>query len=238
MRVIKPFYLKDTLLLQIVSIGAGLSERDFVSFNIEVGQGCKVLIINQGATKIMKSVGESSAQQLININVDKDARLEYLPGLTIPFPKSNFYQAIEVNLSPGSEFGYMEIFSMGRVASLEDFMFSNITTQLIVNNGNVPAYFESFHIEPKMKGNMAVIGEYNYILTGLWTFNILDSDGIEEFDGGVLTWGWTVSGFSFIKGFSKIGNDMISKACHIVDDGRDRRGLEKIPWRQLSSAFL
>lgn len=56
------------------------------------------------------------ASQHVRILVEEDGELEYYPGLGIPYPDAEIHQRTEVLLSPGSRFGWFEIWTTGRTA--------------------------------------------------------------------------------------------------------------------------
>ena len=59
-----------------------------IQFN--VGPGAHVVVVNQSATKLHSMPEGQKASQRFRIHVAEDARLELYPGLTIPYPRSDF----------------------------------------------------------------------------------------------------------------------------------------------------
>lgn len=238
-RVVKPFYIGDTLVLQIISLGAGICSYDTVEINISVGEACKVILINQSATKILTSYGNERSENHININVGQYSTLEFYSGLIIPFPESELVQSIDVNLSRESKFGYLEILSSGRIEKGEDFLFRNISSNFLIKREKRLIFWENYSIKSYQKNNMAILGKYRYLCTGIWTYELSDDiRGLEEFDNGLLVWGRNHHGLTFIRGVARDGHLLIRNVCDLVDKLKREKKETVIPWQSLSSAFL
>ena len=62
----------------------------------------------QGATKIY-SMNSNSASQIVNITVDENCYLEYIPDQIIPYKNSRYYQKVNLNVHENSTLVYSEI---------------------------------------------------------------------------------------------------------------------------------
>ena len=103
-RILKPFYLKDWLLLQIITLGPGLVEGDIYEIKVKVNSFAKVILINQSATKVLTSSKGIGVKQNLDFTIEEHGELEYYPGLLIPFPKSIFSQNITVKMKKKFQF--------------------------------------------------------------------------------------------------------------------------------------
>lgn len=239
LRVVKPFYIQDTLILQVISLGAGISSDDIFQIKIEADEGCKVILINQSATKILKSTNGNYGENKISVNLGTNSVLEFYSGLIIPFPNSMFRQTVDVNIASGARFGYLEFLSVGRIERGEEFLFGKFSNTLHIKKQNKHVFWENYSMDKSKRGNLATIGSYRYIASGIWTYHLSTEDkGLEEFNKGMIIWSKNQSGLTFIRGFAQEGYPLIRRVCNMVNEFKKIRNDPLIPWENLSSAFL
>ncbi len=171
LRVMRGFPLEDgRLLVQIISAAPGLFAGDRYELSIEVGPGAKAVILTPAATKIHSMPDEGRAEQWIRARVELGGSLEIYPTLSIPFRESEFWQQVEVEISEGSRFGWLELWSFGRIAGGERNQFRGIGTRLRIDREGKPLYRDALELAPAA-GDPAAWGLLEgaaHSLTGCW----------------------------------------------------------------------
>ena len=126
----------------------------------------------QGATSIY-SMNANFASQIVNITVDENCYLEYIPDQIIPFKNSRYYQKVNLNVHSNSTLIYSEILTPGRVAMGESFEYDICYLKTHCKNQDKKIRFlENTKIEPKKQrlGDFGILGKYRtvgtvYVLT-------------------------------------------------------------------------
>ena len=120
----RALYLEDTLpamaYVYIVSPSGGILQGDRYQIDIKLGNNTFAHVTTQGATRIYK-MEKNYASQTININLEEESYLEYIPDQIIPFRNSRFYQEVNLNVHDNATMIYSEVIVPGRVASGEAF---------------------------------------------------------------------------------------------------------------------
>lgn len=113
----KPFYPGDgSCHVYVLHPPGGLAGGDDLDLSLRVGAGARVLATMPASTKFYRSTGAPS--RLVNrLEVEADARLEWLPPETILFGGSNATLATEVRLAAGARFLGWEGLVLGRPRS-------------------------------------------------------------------------------------------------------------------------
>jgi urease accessory protein len=118
-------------------------------------------------------MNSNSASQILNITVDENCYLEYIPDQIIPYQNSRFYQKVNLNIHDEATIIYSEVLTSGRVAMKESFDYDICYLRTYCKNQDSKfRCLENMKIEPKNQ-NMeiqGILGEYNivgtvYILT-------------------------------------------------------------------------
>jgi len=126
----------------------------------------------QGATRIY-SMNSNSASQMLNITVDENCYLEYIPDQIIPYKNSRYYQKVNLNIHDNGTLVYSEILTPGRVAMGESFEYDICFLRTHSKNQEKKIRFlENTKIEPKKQRlkDFGILGDYRitgtvYILT-------------------------------------------------------------------------
>lgn len=121
LKVQRPFYPEaDVCHTVLLHSAGGMVGGDRLSAKIDLSPNSRALITTAAATKIYRSDGEISHQQ-IQIDIGANACLEWLPQETIIFNQAKYQQDIRVNLAAGATFCAWDIVRLGRSASQETF---------------------------------------------------------------------------------------------------------------------
>ncbi|MHC5745632.1 MAG: urease accessory protein UreD [Nostoc sp.] len=123
LKVQRPFYPEGEKVCHsvILHTAGGMVGGDRLSSNIHLQPQTQALITTAAASKIYRSNG-LQAKQTIQMQVDTDACLEWLPQETILFNDAIYRQDLRVELAPRASFLGWEITRFGRSARGEKFL--------------------------------------------------------------------------------------------------------------------
>ena len=134
LQILKPQYTTHgEVLLYLLSPTGGVVQGDQYDLKLDLSTNAQVIFTTQAATKVY-AMPNDTANQAVFLKVGRNARLEYLPDPLILFRSSRFSQVIEVDISPGGIFVFQDIILPGRVSRQEDFVFTNFSSSLRVND--------------------------------------------------------------------------------------------------------
>jgi urease accessory protein len=123
LKVQRPFYPEGEKVCHsvILHTAGGVVGGDRLSSNIHLKTNAQALITTAAASKMYRSSG-LQARQTIEIQVDTDACLEWLPQETILFNGAIYRQDLRVELATGANYLGWEITRFGRSARGEKFL--------------------------------------------------------------------------------------------------------------------
>jgi urease accessory protein len=97
----RALYLEETFpemaYVYIISPSGGILQGDRYRIDITLTNSAKSHVTTQSATRIYR-MNKNFGSQIINLNVDKDCYLEYIPDQIIPFRDSRFYQVSNIKV--------------------------------------------------------------------------------------------------------------------------------------------
>jgi urease accessory protein len=114
-RVMPPFSFDSEAasLLYLINLTAGLLDGDGHLIEITARAGTRCLVTGQSATRVHPAVASYATQQW-TIEVEDGACLVVLPGPTIPFRGSRYFQRARVELAPTARLIWGDIWLPGR----------------------------------------------------------------------------------------------------------------------------
>ncbi|MFQ4144051.1 urease accessory protein UreD [Chlorogloeopsis sp. ULAP02] len=123
LKVQRPFYPegKNVCHSVILHTAGGIVGGDRLSCNFHLEPDAQALITTATASKIYRTNG-LQAKQTINIQIDANACLEWLPQETIVFNSALYRQDLRVELATGASYLGWEITRFGRTARGEKFV--------------------------------------------------------------------------------------------------------------------
>lgn len=123
LKVLRPFYPEGSKICHSVVLhtAGGLVGGDRNDLNFHLKPNAQALITTASASKVYRSNG-LQARQNIQIKVDNNACLEFLPQETIVFNGAIYRQDLRVELAPGASWISWEITRFGRSARGERFL--------------------------------------------------------------------------------------------------------------------
>ncbi|MBD2295201.1 urease accessory protein UreD [Anabaena sphaerica FACHB-251] len=171
-KIQRPFYPEGEQICHsvILHTAGGVVGGDSLSSQIHLQADTKVLITTAAASKIYRSNG-LPARQIVNIQVDEGACLEYLPQETILFNGAVYRQDVRVELATGSSFLGWEITRFGRSARGEKFVQGEMRSHTEIWQNNIPLWIdrqylpgseEVFHSPHGLAGN-PVVGSFLWV---------------------------------------------------------------------------
>ncbi len=123
LKVLRPFYPEGPAVCHSVVLhtAGGVVGGDRLDLNFHLEPNAQALITTVAAGKIYRS-NKLQARQSIQMQVDADACLEWLPLETIVFNGAIYRQDLRVELAPGASWLGWEITRFGRTARGERFL--------------------------------------------------------------------------------------------------------------------
>ena len=118
-------------------------------------------------------MNSNSATQMVNITLEENSYLEFIPDQIIPYQDSRFYQRMNLNVHDSATLFYSEIITPGRVAMGESFEYDvcYLKTRATNQNENL-RFIDITNLEPKIQkmSSFGILGKYTivgsvYILT-------------------------------------------------------------------------
>ncbi|MFQ5573436.1 MAG: urease accessory protein UreD [Nitrosopumilaceae archaeon] len=168
----------DKAHIYLMSSAGGMLQGDTLKIDIHAKDNTNAFVTTQAATKIYKAENRD-CRQYINILVDKDSFLEFLPKQIIPHKDSKFLQEVNVSFDKSSTLLYSEIISSGRIAHGEKFDFDSIRMRFDCKDKNGKILFsESSKFEPKNNKTKfnSLFGNQNLYCTIYIISQKIDSD--------------------------------------------------------------
>jgi urease accessory protein len=147
----KALYLDDDgrTTVYLMETSGGMVEGDMNNYSILCGNGSEVTLIPQSSTKVYPARFDLACRQNIKVNVEKDAKLTWMPETTIPFEHSIFLANTNIHLQPSSSLVFSEIFSSGRQKSAESFEFTRFSSKTLIYVEDKPIVFDHLDLTKK-----------------------------------------------------------------------------------------
>ena len=180
-----PSYLDDSgcAYTWLVNPSGGLVGGDHVLVEAQLQAGAHVLMTSPSANRVYRSLSEPALQE-IRLSVGPDARLEWLPEVTIPFAGSRFSQSIQVDLAPGATIVLWDAMASGRVARQERWAFASFENEICIRGlapaseaPPVPLAVERYRVGPESIGP---VGSWDYVAS---LFVVGDKIGADVWKG-------------------------------------------------------
>jgi urease accessory protein len=160
----RALYIEETCpemaYIYIISPSGGILQGDRYRTDITLKNHAKSHITTQSATRIYK-MNKNFGTQIINLDIDENCYLEYIPDQIIPFRNSKYYQVSNIKVHDTATCVYSEILTPGRVASNESFEYDICYMKVkAVNHLGKIRFIDIAKLEPK-KENITSFGIMN-----------------------------------------------------------------------------
>ena len=148
LRVMPPFFLdlEQVSLLYLITLTTGLLDGDGHRIEIAARKGTRAVVTGQSATRVHPAQSCFATQQWF-VEVEDDACLVVLPGPTIPFRGSRYFQRGRVELAPHARLIWGDIWLAGRYDRgdlSERFQFERIVQDFEVRRAGRLVYRDRF----------------------------------------------------------------------------------------------
>ncbi|GAA1274150.1 urease accessory protein UreD [Arthrobacter pascens] len=114
LRILRPHYLDESgqVCYVMVNPGGAYLGADLYVIDVEVGDGAKLLLTTQSATKIYRTPG-SFAEQRMTLRLGEGAQLELAPDQLIAYREASYRQNTLITLTPSSSLVMAEVITPG-----------------------------------------------------------------------------------------------------------------------------
>ncbi|MBP1133804.1 urease accessory protein [Arthrobacter sp. PvP023] len=114
LRILRPHYLDDSgqVCYVLVNPGGAYLGADRYVIDVEVGDGAKLLLTTQSATKIYRTPG-SFAEQRMSLRLGEGAQLELAPDQLIAYREASYRQNTRITVRPSSSLVMAEVVTPG-----------------------------------------------------------------------------------------------------------------------------
>jgi urease accessory protein len=157
----RALYLEDSLpsmaYLFIISPSGGILQGDRYRMDIVLKNKARAHITTQGATRVYR-MERNYATQIVNVTVDEESYLEFVPDQIIPYRDCRFFQTVNMKIHESGTLLHTEMITPGRVARGESFQYDICYMKVSARNQNDTLRFiDIAMLEPK-KRNMKTLG--------------------------------------------------------------------------------
>ena len=160
-----PSYLDDSgcAYTWLVNPSGGLVGGDHVSVEAQLHAGTHVLMTSPSANRVYRSLSEPVLQE-VRLSVGPEARLEWLPEVTIPFAGSRVRQSIHVELAPGATVVLWDAMASGRVARQERWAFAAVENEICIRTPLGGSVVERYCLVPgRLPESVGLVGSWDYV---------------------------------------------------------------------------
>ena len=141
----------------------GLVGGDHVSVEAQFHAGTHALMTSPSANRVYRSLSKPVLQE-IRLSVGPEARLEWLPEVTIPFAGSRVRQSIHVDLAHGSTVVLWDAIASGRVARQERWAFTSIENEICIRTTLGCSVVERYRLVPgRLPESVGLVGSWDYV---------------------------------------------------------------------------
>src|SRR5882672_3758634 len=169
LRIVRAFQLDDgAALVHLHNLSGGVLGGDHLDVTVKVGPRAVAQVTSTGATRIYRSRKNAEpAEQRLQISVEDDGLVEYLPDQLIPFAGSSYRQETRIELGANAGLFWWETVAPGREAGNEIFGYDLLQLKTWISALGQPIAIEHMRIEPARRStsSLARLGAYAYFST-------------------------------------------------------------------------
>ena len=177
-----PSYLDDSgcAYTWLVNPSGGLVGGDHESVEAQLHVRTHVLMTSPSANRVYRCLSEPAMQE-VRFSVGPDARLEWLPEVTIPFAGARLRQSIHVDLAPGATVILWDAIASGRVARQERWAFTAVENEIHIKTHRSGSVVERYCLVPgRLPESVGLVGSWDYVAS---LFVIGDAVGADVWKG-------------------------------------------------------
>lgn len=149
----------------LVNPSGGLVGGDRLSVKITAGPHSRVLLSSPSATRVYRSAREP-VRQRVELTVRRDAVVEWVPEVTIPYAGARFDQRIHATVEPGATLLLWNAFASGRIARNERWAFDQLDDEVRISMPSAGTVLERLCLRRGAPGwENALAREWDYVGT-------------------------------------------------------------------------
>jgi len=130
----------------LVTTSGGLVGGDRLDVSVEIEAGARVQVMGQAAEKVYRSNGPDTHFN-VDLSVEADAYLEWLPQETIIFDQARLRRTTMVDVAEGGEFSGAEMLVFGRIAMGETVLSGLIRDVWDVRKDGKRVWADALHLD-------------------------------------------------------------------------------------------
>ena len=138
LRVLRPHYLDDSgqVCYVVVNPGGAYLGADLYVIDVEMGDGAKLLLTTQSATKIYRTP-DSFAEQRMRLRLGEGAQLELAPDQLIAYREARYRQNTQITMHPTSSLVMSEVITPGWSPDGASFRYEELRlrTEIVIESG-------------------------------------------------------------------------------------------------------
>jgi urease accessory protein len=166
-----------------VNPSGGLVGGDHVSVEARLHAGTHVLMTSPSANRVYRSLSEPVLQE-IRLSVGPEARLEWVPEVTIPFAGARLRQSIHVDLAPGATVVLWDAMASGRVARQERWAFAAVENEIHIRTPLWGSVIERYRLVPgRLPESVGLVESWDYVASLFVIGDAVDADVWKRLDG-------------------------------------------------------
>ncbi|HEU5238208.1 MAG TPA: urease accessory protein UreD [Pyrinomonadaceae bacterium] len=169
LRIVRGFQADDGgSLVHLHNLSGGVLGGDRLDLSVEVGPRAVAQLTSTGAARIYRSRKNAEpALQKLQLRVEDDGFIEYLPDQLIPFTGSRYRQETRIELGANAGVFWWETVAPGRAARNEMFAYDLLQLKAWISALGRPIAIENIRIEPAKLSmfSLARLGGYKYFST-------------------------------------------------------------------------
>jgi urease accessory protein len=232
LKIWRPFEVGDgRVLVQLVNVSPGLMAGDVYTININVREGAKVILVNQSATKLHQMPDGIMAKQTVDIQVANNAELEYYPGLTIPFPGTNYEQRVNISLAAYAKFAMLERYAVGRVERGEVHKFRRVSSQIRITKEGKPIYADGLELAE----GIGLLDGHSYVANGVWCWGAFLHVASLASDKMLLASGQALPEVGYVRALAQDGLELKTCLDTVIKKWRREKGMEEVVFSRFMS---
>jgi urease accessory protein len=170
LRTTVPFHLDagapDMAFVYVQNPTGGVFGGDRLLTSVTAGDGARVHLTTQSATKLYRTEGAPGRQE-VRFTVGAGAYVEHIPDPLIPHAGSRYLQRTNVELGQGAMFVATETVAPGRRARGERFAYDLLELRTCVHSGGKELFAEGLRLEPRRgrPDRPGVLGDADYLVS-------------------------------------------------------------------------
>lgn len=129
----------------VMESSGGMVAGDRNDISIRLKPGSDVRMIQQSALKVYRSHTGETCMQSIDVEIEEDCRLEWMPEVIIPFADAKFQMETKICVAKGSKLLWGEILAPGREKRGEVFDFTSLKSTMRISVDGELVAFDAIH---------------------------------------------------------------------------------------------